>query len=132
MSLLFTTLQEITIFKGFCFFLNPVGERAIDSSPYPPPQWGRGNVFQTPICNIKRFPFQFFQFNFLLASCFLFLYFEASPNSSFDIKFWSRQKRDKEICRRKGIRDCSLLSFVFSNQIKSFLWHQVNIHALIK
>ena len=34
---------------------------------------GGGDIFQAPIPNIKRFPFQFFLFNFLFSSCFLFL-----------------------------------------------------------
>ena len=51
-------------------------------------------------------------FFFLLYSCFLFLHFEASPYCSFDIELWSRKKRNKEVCRRKGIRNCSLLSSV--------------------
>ena len=37
----------------------------------------------------------------------------SSPKSSFDIELWSRSERDKEVGRRKGIRDCSLFSFVF-------------------
>ena len=60
-------------------------------------------------------PFSFL-LDFLLSSCILFLLFEASPNRSFDIKLWSRKERDKKVCRRKGLRDCALFSFV----LKSF------------
>ena len=95
----------------FCnFFLGGrEGGRAMVSPPF---TVGRGNVFQAPISNIKRFPLQFFLFNFLsfLASCFLLLHFEASPNSSFDIELWSRQERDRWACRRKAIRNCPLFS----------------------
>ena len=55
----------------------------------------------------------------VIFSRFLFLCFEASPNSFCDIQLWSRQKRDKEVCRRKGIRDCSLLSFFLKSILTS-------------
>ena len=64
-----------------------------------------------------RFPIQFSSsiFFLLLASCLFFLHFEASLNSSFDIELWSRQERDKEVCRRKSISDCFLFSFVLQS-----------------
>ena len=55
----------------------------------------------------SNFPVQ----SFLLLSCFLFLHLRAFPNSSFDIELWSRLDRDKEVCRKKGIGDCSLFFF---------------------
>ena len=48
-----------------------------------------------------------------------FLCFETSPSSFCDIELWSWKERDKEVRRRKGMRDFSrrsLLSFV----LKSF------------
>ena len=73
-------------------FLGQGGGEQSSPPPPPPQQGGRVNIFQAPISNIKRFTFQFFllSFLFLLASCFLFLHFKASPNSSFDIDLWSR------------------------------------------
>ena len=44
-----------------------VGEQASPPSP------AGGYIFQAHISNIKRFPNQFFLFNFLFSSCFLFL-----------------------------------------------------------
>ena len=40
-----------------------------------------------------------------------FLHVKVFPNSSLDIELGSRQVRDKKVYRRKGIGDCSLLSF---------------------
>ena len=73
-------------------FLIFSGGRAIVS---PPPR--RGGTASMPQSLKSRI------FFFLLASCFLFLNFEASPNTSFDIELWSRQERDKKVCNRKGI-----------------------------
>ena len=89
-----------------------------------------------PSCEFvfSRYPFHFFLFNFffLLASCFLFLHFKAFPNSSFNIELWSRQERDKEVCRKKGIGDfplCSSILYCFPVRgIKEFT-HQRNPYA---
>jgi len=43
-----------------------------------------------------------------------FLLFEASPSSPCDIELWSKKEGDKEVWRRKCLRDFSrrsLLSF---------------------
>ena len=44
-----------------------------------------------------------FPVQFSFSSCFLFLRFEISPNSSCDIEQCSRQERDKGVWRRKSI-----------------------------
>ena len=49
--------------------------------------------------------------SFLLFSCIMFLHF---PNSFYDIELWSRQERDKEVCRRKGIGDYFLCFFFYT------------------
>ena len=63
--------------------------------------------------SLQIFPVQFSFFFLLFVSCFYTL--RPLQIGSFDTEFWSRQKRDQEVCRRKGIRDCSLLSFVLQS-----------------
>ena len=82
----------------------------------PPSPTGGGRTSSNPpflISRDFRSNFSCSIFFFLLASCFFFLHFEVSPNSSFDIELWSRQQREMEVCKRKGIRDCSLCSFYY-------------------
>ena len=93
------------------------GQGGLESKHLPPTQ--QGGTSSKPTSLISRdFPTNFSCsiFFFLLASCFLFLRFDASPNSSCEIKLWSWEEKDKEVRRRKGIGDCSLFSFL----LKSF------------
>ena len=93
------------------------GQGGLESKHLPPPQ--QVGTSSKPTSLISRdFPTNFSCsiFFFLLASCFLFLRFEASPNSSCEIELWSWEEKDKEVRRRKGMRDCSLFSFL----LKSF------------
>ena len=88
--------------------------RAIVSTPSPFPV---GGTSSKPLSLILRdFPstFSCSIFFFLLAPCFLFLHFQAYPTSFFDIKSRSRQERDKDVCRRKGIGGYSLCSFYYT------------------
>ena len=89
-----------TLYWIFCLFLSyiwlskapishtflgvGIGGRA--SITIPPPSPAReGNIFQAPISNIKRFPFQCFLFQF----SFSFLLLVSTLYISFDIELWS-------------------------------------------
>ena len=78
-------------------------------------------LLKAPISTVKRFPFHFFSvqilfFFLLLVSCFYTL--RPFQIVLFDIELWSRQGRDKEVCRKKGIGDFSLCSFYTVSQLR--------------
>ena len=83
-------------------------------TPLPHPRQGGGTSSKPPSLISRAFPsyFSCSIFFILLDSCFLFLCFDASLNSSCDIELWNRKERDKKVRRRKVMWNCSLFSFL--------------------